>query len=115
MARAYDIVARLQSGNERPTVKIDESHEFKINTSKSAVLFIRASTEDKDKDEFEKIDAIIKIALGEDAFEYIMSQDPPMENLSLIVNVIMAAISNEDLETLEAQAGEEKQAGKKSK
>ncbi len=113
MARAYDIVARLQSGKERPTVKIDADHEFKINTSKSAVLFIRACTEDPEKDEFDKIDAIIKITLGEEAFEYIMSQDPTMDNLSLIVNVIMAAIANEDLEKVEAEAGEERQAGKK--
>lgn len=38
MARFYDIAERMKSGKEKPTVKIDEEHSYKINTGKSAVL-----------------------------------------------------------------------------
>lgn len=116
MARAYDIAERMRNGNEKPIVKIDEEHSYKINTSKSAVLFIKAVSQDKKKDDFEKLDEIIKIALGKEAAEYINSQDLTIANLLLVTEVIMAAISDISLEESEALAAEEaKKAGNKSK
>lgn len=64
MGRAYDIAERMKNGNEKPTVRIDEDHVYKINTGKSAVLYINAVSQDKDKDEFERMDEVIKAALG---------------------------------------------------
>lgn len=122
MARIYDIAERIKNGNVKPTVKIDEGHEFKINTSLSAVLFIKnewtASEKDKDKDEFDVLQNIIKIALGKDAADYIMGQDQTIANLSLIVNVIMAAISDislEEMESADKVDAEARKSGKKSK
>lgn len=101
MGRAYDIAERMRAGNEKPVVKIDEDHSFKINTGKSAVLYINAVSRDKDKDEFEIMDDIIKTALGQEGFDYISEQDMPMANIALIVNVIMAAIADVPLEEVE--------------
>ena len=111
MGRAYDIAERMKNGNEKPTVKIDEDHVYKINTGKSAVLYINAVSQDKDKDEFERMDEVIKAALGKDALDYITEQDMDVASIAMIVNVIMAAIANVSLE--EAEEVEKKK--KKSK
>lgn len=122
MARIYDIAERIKNGSAKPTVKIDEEHVFKINTSLSAVLFIKnewkEAENDKAKDDFDVLQNIIKIALGEEASNYIFEQDPTMANLSLIVNVIMAAISDislEEMESADKADVEAKKSGKKSK
>ncbi len=101
MGRAYDIAERMRVVNEKPVVKIDEDHSYKINTGKSAVLYINAVSRDKEKDEFEMMDDIIKVALGQEAFDYITEQDMPMASIALIVNVIMAAIADVSLEEVE--------------
>lgn len=101
MGRAYDIAERMKNGNEKPTVKIDEDHVYKINTGKSAVLYINAVSQDKDKDEFERMDEVIKAALGKDALDYITDQDMAVASIALIVNVIMAAIADISLEEVE--------------
>lgn len=100
MARVYDIVEKLR--NKKPTVKVDNEHEFTINTSKNTAIFIKSVTEDDKEDEFKKIDMIIESALGEEAFNYIESLDLEMAAYNTIVNVIMAAISDKDLEEIEA-------------
>lgn len=46
MARVYDIISRLESGNQKPVVKIDADHEFKVNNSKAAAFRIMALAED---------------------------------------------------------------------
>ena len=116
MARLYDIAERMKNGSQKPEVKLDEDHVYKINTSKSAVLFIQAIAKDEEKDEMEKVDAMISIALGKDAAEYIDSLDMPMVNINTIVNTIMAAISDVSLEEVEQMEREEaKSKGKKSR
>lgn len=104
MARAYDIVSRMNHIKEKSTIKIDDDHIYNINTSKSAVLYIRAIHEDKEKEDFELLDDVIKVALGQEALDYINSLDLPMEGLVLIMNVIFAAVEGVELEAvLEAQ------------
>ena len=116
MARFYDIAERMKVGREKPTVKIDEEHEFKINTSKSAVLYIQGISEDKDLNDVEKMDKVIVSALGKEAADYIDSQDLPMPMIVTIANVIMAAIADMSLEEIEEASKEEaKRPGKKSK
>lgn len=115
MSRLYDIAERMKSGNTKPEVKVDDEHVYKINTGKSAVLFIRAVTEDKEIDDFKKMDSIINIALGKEALDYINEQDFAFSNVSTIVNVIMAAINDVTLEELEESIKEDaKKPGKKS-
>lgn len=104
MARVYDIISRLENGNQKPVVKIDAEHEFKINNSKAAAFRIMALSDDEKVKENERIEGIIKIGLGKEAFEYIESLDLSMPNYSLIINAIMAAIGDVDIEEIEAEA-----------
>ena len=108
MARFYDIAERMKSGKEKPTVKIDEEHSYKINTGKSAVLYIQGISE------VEKLDKIITTALGKEAADYIDEQDLPMPMIVTIANVIMAAIGDVELEEVEKMSKDEaKNKGKK--
>ena len=113
MARVYDIISRLENGNQRPVVKIDAEHEFKINNSKAAAFRIMALTEDEKIKENERIEGIIIIGLGKEAFDYIESIDLSMPNYNLIISAIMAAIGDVDIEEI-SQKSDEK-ASKKSK
>lgn len=101
MGRAYDIAQKIKDGNKKSTVKIDDEHEFEINTSKNTAIFIKATSEDKKIDDFERIDTIIESALGKEALEYINSQKYQMGILNTIVNVIIAAIADMSLEEME--------------
>lgn len=107
MARFYDIAERMKTGREKPTVKLDDGHEYKINTGKSAVLYIQGISDDESLNEFEKMDKIFKVSLGEEAAQYIDSLELPTAALSMISNVVMAAIADVDLEQMEQMAKEE--------
>lgn len=105
MARKYDIIERLKAKNERPFVMIDEDHTYTINTSKTNVMNIMAVIQEfeKDKGESEEddmkmMDKIVELSLGKDALEYISSLDLTLEAYKLIFDVIMAAISGEELD-----------------
>ena len=104
MARVYDIISRLENGNQKPVVKIDADHEFKINNSKAAAFRIMALAEDENIKEGERLEEIIKIGLGKEAFEYIESIDLSMPNYNLIVSAIMAAIGDVEIEEIEEEA-----------
>lgn len=104
MARVYDIISRLENGNQKPVVKIDADHEFKINNSKAAAFRMMALMNDDNAKELENLEEIIKIGLGKDAFEYIESLGLSMPNYNLIINAIMAAIGDVDIEEIEAEA-----------
>lgn len=104
MARVYDIISRLENGNQKPVVKLDSDHEFKINTSKAAAFRIMAIADDKKIKDDKRLDDIVKIALGKEAFEYIESLDLSMIAYNTIINVIMAAISDVELEEVEEEA-----------
>lgn len=101
MSRAYDIAERLKNGSKKPTVKIDESHTYEINTSKNVGIFIKGLVEDSKIDEFEKLDKTIEAGIGKEALEYIDSLDLPTASYVVIVNVIMAAINDISLEEIE--------------
>ena len=107
MAKVYDIMNKLV--NVKPTVKIDEDHEYKINNTKNNAIYIQSlvkenkKKDDKKQDEMELINKIIKASLGKEAFEYIDSKGDEwsMSAYNAIINVIMAAISNVELEKIE--------------
>lgn len=108
MARIYDVISRLEQGNAKPVIKLAEGHEYKVNNSKAAVMRIMALSKDESKDEFEKIDGMIKIALGVEAFEVIEKMELPMAKYEVIANTIMAAIEDTELEEIEKKTPREK-------
>lgn len=113
MARVYDIISRLENGNQKPVVKIDTDHEFKINNSKAAAFKLMALMDDSKVKESERLENIIKIGLGKEAFEYIESLGLSMPSYNLIINAIMAAIGDVDIEEIEAEAKKEKKKPRK--
>jgi len=117
MAKVYNIMDRLV--NVKPTVQIDEEHEYKINNTKNNAIYIQslAKKAEKKKDDMEFIDKVIKASLGEEAFDYINSKSDEwsMEAYTTIINVILAAISNEDLEKVEEENQIKKESFRKKK
>lgn len=115
MSKAYNIVERLKNENMRPTIQIDENHEYKINTSKNAALLIKCISQDEKLDDFDRIDKIIECALGEEALEYINSLDLTMNALTTVINVIMAGIGGVDLEEMDEMSEKEARKFRKGK
>nr|DAH68549.1 MAG TPA: hypothetical protein [Caudoviricetes sp.] len=116
MAKFYDIAERMRTGNEKPTVSLDENHVYKINTSKSAVLMIHGISGDEKINDVEKMDKIILTSLGKEAADYINEQDYTLPVIVTIVNTVMAAVADVTLEEIEEMSKEEaKKPGKKSK
>lgn len=121
MAKVYDIMNKLV--NVKPTVKIDEDHEYKINNTKNNAIYIQSlvkenkKKDDKKNDEMELINKIIKASLGKEAFEYIDSKGDEwsMSAYNAIINVIMAAISNVELEEIEEMSEKEAKRFQESK
>lgn len=101
MAKVYNIMNKLVC--EKPIVKIDENHEYKINNSKNNAIYIQSLVKNKDKKEndIEVLEKIVKASLSKEAFEYIESLDLSLEAYSVIVNAIMAGISNLELDEIE--------------
>lgn len=121
MAKVYDIMNKLV--NVKPTVKIDEDHEYKINNTKNNAIYIQSlvkenkKKDDKKQDDMELINKIIKASLGKEAFEYIDSKGDEwsMSAYNAIINVIMAAISNVELEEIEEMSEKEAKRFQESK
>lgn len=55
MGRVYDIVDRIANANQKPVLRIDAEHEFKINNSFPATIAIKAVSEDKKIDDIERM------------------------------------------------------------
>ncbi|MDM0622105.1 hypothetical protein QTH41_01960 [Clostridium perfringens] len=121
MAKVYNIMNKMV--NVKPTVKIDEEHEYKINNTKNNAIYIQSlvkenkKKDDKKQDEMELINKIIKASLGKEAFEYIDSKGDEwsMSAYNAIINVIMAAISNVELEEIEEMSEKEAKRFQESK
>ncbi|MDU7086202.1 MAG: hypothetical protein E6342_00650 [Clostridium sp.] len=113
MARVYDIISRLENGNQKPVVKIDAEHEFKINNSKAAAFRIMAIAEDEKIKDSNRIEDIIKVALGKEAFDYIEGLELSMSSYNTIVNTIMAAIADVELEEIEKESQKAKKMPRK--
>jgi hypothetical protein len=102
MGKVYDIMSRLT--NNKPIVKIDREHEYTVNNSKNQAIFIMQLTKDKKLDDFERMDKIIEAALGKEALDYINSLNLSVQATATIINAIMAAISEMELEDIEKEA-----------
>ena len=104
MARVYDIVSRLENANQKPEIKIDEEHIYKVNNSKAVALRIMALSEDKETKETEILDKIVTLALGKEACDYINSLNLSLSAHNTIINAIIAAIGDVEIEDIEEQA-----------
>ncbi|MBY0756510.1 hypothetical protein K5V21_13755 [Clostridium sardiniense] len=109
MAKVYNIMDKLV--NDKPILEIDEDHKYKINNSKNNAIYIqslvkqnknkKSKNKDEEINEIEMLEKIIKASLGVEAFEYIESLELSFECYNTIINAIMAAISNLELEEIE--------------
>ncbi|WWU65219.1 hypothetical protein QJR26_02240 [Clostridium baratii] len=92
MAKIYNIMNKLT--NERPIVQIDEEHEYKINNTKNHAIYIQSLVKENEEVGIEVMEKIVKTSLGKEAFEYIESLELSLEGYEVIINAIMAGISN---------------------
>lgn len=106
MGRKYNIVNKIMNAKERATIQIDDEHEFKINDSFPSAMAIKAIMEDKKLDEEKKIEKVLGTALSSDANTYIKSLDLKMPGYVAIVNAIMAAIADVELDEIEKKQEE---------
>lgn len=105
MAQIYNIMDRLT--NDKPVIRIDKDHEYKVNNSKNQAIFIKQLSEDAKIDDFERMDKIIEASLGKEAIDYINTLDLSVKAYSTVINAIMAAISEISLEEVEKVAEQE--------
>ena len=53
MGRQYNLAERILNSGKKPTIVIDEDHEFTINNSRSVAIMLDAISKDKDLGEFD--------------------------------------------------------------
>lgn len=102
MSKVYDIMSRLT--NDKPVIKIDKEHEYVVNNSKNQAIFIKQLSEDTKLNDFERMDKIVEAALGKEAADYINSLNLSVKATATVINAIMAAISEMELEDVEKAA-----------
>lgn len=99
MGKVYDIISKLT--NNKPIIRLAEDKEFEVNNSKNSAILIKQITEDPKIDDIERMDKIIEAGLGKEALDYINSLDLSMNAYGAIINSIMAALNDMDLEEVE--------------
>ena len=112
MGKRYNIIDRITNAKERSTIQVDETHEFKINDSFPAAMAIRVYMEDKKLDEEKKIEKVLGVAFKKEDVEYIKGLGLKLTGYTAIINTIMAAISDMDLEEIEKVSEEKKDPSK---
>lgn len=106
MGRKYDIVNKIMGAKERSTIQIDDEHEFRINDSFAAAMAIKAYMEDKKLDEEKKIEKVLGVAFKAEDIKYIKSLDLKLPGYVAIVNAVMAAIADVELDEIEKKQEE---------
>lgn len=108
MGRRYSIINKITNARERAEIEIDVDHVFKINDSFPAAMAIKAYMEDKKLNEEKQIEKVLGVALNKEANDYIKSLNLKLPGYVAIVNAIMAAIADVDLEEIEKKQEEVK-------
>ena len=108
MGRIYDIANRL--GGAKPVVKISDGTEYTIKTTMPIMIMIKAIAKNEEIEDEERIQKIVGVALGEKALKHIESLEYTVPEWALIIQTIMAAMGDMDLEDVEEAA---KDTGKK--
>ena len=97
----------------KPSIQLAEDKVFQVNNSKNTAILIKAISEDKKLDDFERMDKIVEVSLGKKALEYIDSLELSVKSYATVITAIMAAISEEELEEVEKVAEAEVEKAKK--
>lgn len=105
MGKIYNIMDRLT--NDKPQIQIDNDHIYTVNNSKNQAIFIKQLSGDKSVDDFKRMDNIIEAGLGKEALEYINSRKFSVAENGVIINAIMAAIGEVELEEIEEEIEKE--------
>lgn len=106
MAKTIDLSAKLD--NSRPLIKIAEGKIYEVDNRKNTVLLMDQKLKAAGDGDIEAIEEIIRVTLGEEAAKEIEAMDLPLASYSKIVIAIMAAISEESFEDVEARFQREK-------
>lgn len=86
--------------NDKPIIKVAEGKEYKVNNSKNAMLLIDQEMKNN-KNEIEAMDKVVKMTLGQKAFEEIEEMELSFANYKVIFIAIMAGVSGESFESVE--------------
>lgn len=93
--------------NDKPVIKIDNDHQFTVNNSKNEAIFIKQLSEDPKLNDYQKMDKIVEAALGKEAADYINTLDLSVKGTAVVINAIMAAIGEVELEEVEKEAAKQ--------
>jgi esterase/lipase superfamily enzyme len=89
--------------NDKPQIQIDNDHIYTVNNSKNQAIFIKQLADDKSIDDLKRMDMIIEVGLGKEAIEYVNSLNLSVANTGVVINAIMAAIGEVELEEVEKE------------
>ena len=90
-----DISKKLS--NDKPVIKIAEGKEYKINNSKNTMLLINQEMQNN-KNELAAMDKVVKLALGQNAFQEIESMELSFADYKVLFIGIMAGVSDQSYE-----------------
>jgi len=86
--------------NNRPEIRIGEKI-YKIDDRKSSMIKINKINNDKKLSDIDKLDEILKVAVGEDAGKEIINADYSFRIYIELIKIITASITGEDYEVVD--------------
>ena len=98
MGRVINIANKLD--REPRFLVLDETHKYKVNSTKNAVVKVMSLDGGNDS---EQLDEILKILLGNQAFKEIEGMELPYDNWVTIVKAAIAVATNKDFEEVDAE------------
>lgn len=101
MSKIIDISAKLT--NERPKLKLSEDKIYEIDDRKNTIIILNQKMGESDLNNLEVIDDMIRITLGEAALKEIDEMNLPFSAYQNILMAVMAAVSGESFEVVEAR------------
>lgn len=104
MGRVISIANKLD--REPRFLILDETHKYKVNCTKNAVMKVI----DLQDDDAKQLDEILKILLGNEAFKDIEGMELPYDNWVTIVKAAIAVATNKSFDEVEADFREEEKA-----
>ena len=102
MGRVINIGNKLD--REPRFLILDDTHKYKVDCTKNAVLKVMSLEGGND---FEQINEIINILLGNKALREIEEMELPFDNWVTIMKAAIAVATNKDFDDVEAEFREE--------